>query len=203
MNGDIDAIGETILGTIGTNINVRADGGVVFDDTGGGIADRRSRRSGTEYQLMVADNELMDAIIRSIRENRIDELPDIFQTGMEREHLIAEGVTRHRGEPPMYFDVPLNGSEGSVFARLGRRYDAMSEMERIVAEEPEFGRRREPEQMESGGRRERTEKDTDSTAGSTTAPPSTVASTAETASTTRVEPRGQPEDRTEQSDKKK
>ena len=62
--GDLEAVGQTILGVIGTNMKVGVDGNVIYDDTGTATKDPE------DLQLVINDKDLTELIVRMMGKER-------------------------------------------------------------------------------------------------------------------------------------
>lgn len=207
QRGDIDTLGYTLLGVIGTNMEVGVDGDIKFDDTG------EAEKKG-ELQIVVNNDSLVDALIAALNENDMTKVQGLVKQGMENGHILAEGVQVEKDGTAIYYDIALNerGEGESIFARPAKSYGARSELELLLKQETEFGGKELPpergEQKTGSALPQRVEQlkseKPSSTAGSTTLPPTDGASTTgsvsstrsdapSTAPTARIEPSGKPD----------
>ncbi len=203
--GNLEAVGQTILGIIGTNMRVGVDGNVVFDDTSSATKDK------DDLQLVINNSDLTELIVRQLRDGDLMAISSLVRAGLEQDHIVAEGVQTEKGEAPVYYDYKLNTrKEGQpIFARLGKSYGARSDLERLLKSQPEFGGS--PQKVETREEARGEEKTgsalpqrveqlksekASSTAGSTTVPPSSIGESVSstTSSTSSVEPSGKPDD---------
>ena len=184
--GDIDVMGQQLLGQLGSSYRIGVNGDVKFDE------DAKATKS-NPLQITITDDGLMNAIERDVLENR--DVSDLINTGIQNGHIVAEGVQRQRGENPMFYDINLRSGQERIFAKPKSQFTAQGELARIIQEEASFGGSKQSTGEQKVGRQE----DTKSTSSSsTTAPPSSVRSsgTQSTQDTERVDPSGRPETKT-------
>ena len=184
--GDIDVMGQSLLGQLGTSYRIGVNGDVKFDE--------QSKATKTNpLQITVTDEGLMNAIESEILENR--DIANLITQGIENGHIEAEGVQRQRGENPIFYSVNLRSGQQSIFAKPKSQFTAQSELDKIIQQESSFGGSKEQERQ-GEQKTDRRDRDDTSTEGSTRrqSVASPTPTTTSTAPTEQVAPSGRIEE---------